>query len=83
MRDLLKAAERETCGATYRNRIGGGAHQGERARIREALAIKERSVYPALAQRQPMRLTWGALALRLKGRRQQNEVGGARSQQRP
>jgi hypothetical protein len=49
-----KEAESETCGATYRNRIGGGADQGERAIDREALAIKEGFVNPALVQGQPM-----------------------------
>jgi RNA-directed DNA polymerase len=41
VRTAPKAAERETCGATNRNRIGGGATQGERANDRVALATKE------------------------------------------
>jgi hypothetical protein len=41
-RGALKAAGSETCGATNRNRIGGGANQGEWAMNHEALAIKER-----------------------------------------
>jgi hypothetical protein len=40
VRKSLKAARSKTCGATYRNRIGGGADQGERANDREALATK-------------------------------------------
>ena len=40
--DSLKAAESETCGATYRNRIRGGGVGGERACNREASAIKRR-----------------------------------------
>jgi len=39
-RESLKAAERKTCGATHRNRMGGVVTQGERALDREALAIK-------------------------------------------
>jgi len=62
VRESLKAAGSETGGVTYRNRSRGGADQGEQGRIREALAIKERSVYPALVQGQPMGLTWGDLA---------------------
>src|SRR6266498_1240043 len=42
-RESLKAAGSEICGATYRNRIGGGGNQGERATDREALATKETS----------------------------------------
>jgi hypothetical protein len=67
VRDSLKAAGSETCGATYRNRIGGGATQGERARNREALATKEWSVNLALVQGQSMSFTWGDLASCLKG----------------
>ena len=81
MREPLKEAESETCGATNRNRIEGGADQGERARNREALATKTvRVVNPALVQGQPMILTWGELASCLKGRRCRT---GASSQQRP
>ena len=39
-RTALKEAGSERHGATNRNRIGGDAEQGERARDREALAIK-------------------------------------------
>jgi hypothetical protein len=42
-RDSLKAAGSETGGATYRNRIEGGAIQGERANDREALATGKTS----------------------------------------
>jgi hypothetical protein len=41
VRESLKEAGSETCGVTNRNRIGGGANQGERANDREALATKE------------------------------------------
>ena len=43
VRKALKAAGNRTCGVTNRNRIGGGANQGEWANDHEALAIKERS----------------------------------------
>ena len=45
MRDVLKEVESETGGMTYRNRIGGGADQGERAYDREALATKRQATY--------------------------------------
>jgi len=74
----------EPHGATNRNRIGGGADQGERAIDREALAIKGSHVNPALVQGQSMSLTWGDLASLLKGRRRREASDdGARSQQRP
>jgi len=41
VRGVPKAAGSKTCGATNRNRIEGGATQGERANDRKALAIKE------------------------------------------
>ena len=69
MSDSLKEAGNETCGATYRNRIPGGADQGERAIDREALAIKGSHVNPALVQRQSRSLTSGDLASSLKGER--------------
>lgn len=40
VRWALKEAGSETRGATYRNRIGGAAGQGERAIDREALTTK-------------------------------------------
>jgi len=43
VRESLKAAGSETCGVTYRNRMGGGADQGERATDRKALATKGES----------------------------------------
>jgi len=43
VRAALKEAGSETCGATYRNRIRGGADQGKRAANREALATKDQA----------------------------------------
>ena len=55
VRESLKEAGSETCGATNRNRIRGGMHQGERAESREALSDQRRHpVNPALVQGQPM-----------------------------
>ena len=69
-----------SCGPTYRNRIRGGASQGERANNREALAIKGMRRISGGRAVKVFSLTWGGLALRPKGRR---AVSGARSQQRP
>ena len=33
----MKEVESRSCGSTYRNRMGGGASQGEGANLREAL----------------------------------------------
>ena len=66
-------------GPTNRNRIRGDADRGERANDREALVTKGGGVNPAVVRRRRV-LTWGDLALRLKGRRGE---AGARSQQRP
>jgi hypothetical protein len=69
-----------SCGPMDKNRIRGGANQGERASGRKALVIKDwwrkfggRAVKECV-------LTWGDLALCLKGRR---KTAGARSQPRP
>jgi hypothetical protein len=52
-----------------KNRIEGAAEQGERARYREALVIKaRRRKFGGCAVKECV-LTWGDLALRLKGRR--------------
>ena len=69
-----------SCEPMNKNRIEGAAEQGERARDREALVIKAKwRRFGGCAGKECV-LTWGALALRLKGRRRQ---AGARSQQRP
>ena len=79
--DVPKEAASTTCGVTNRNRIRGGATQGERANDREALATKE------LFRRSSTRagtvdvLTWGDLASLLKERRRVHQRDGARSQQ--
>ena len=56
-------------GPTYRNRIRGGADQGERAKDREALVVKGRRRKSGGRVEKGGVLTWGALALCLKGRR--------------
>ena len=57
------------CGPMNKNRIEGGAEQGERANGREALVIKgRRRRFGGRAGKECV-LTWGDLALCLKGRR--------------
>ena len=69
-----------SCEPMDKNRIGGAAEQGERARNREALVIKAKwRKFGGCAAKECV-LTWGDLVLRLKGRR---SWSGARSQQRP
>jgi len=67
-------------GSTYRNRIGGAVAQGERASDREALVAKGRRRKFGDRAAKGLVLTWGDLALRLKGRRRTR--CGARSQPR-
>ena len=55
--------------STNRNRIEGGVEQGERANDREALATKARRRKSGDGAGKVDALTWGGLALRLKGRR--------------
>ena len=52
-----------------KNRIEGVAEQGERARYREALVIKARRRRCGGCAMKECVLTWGDLALRLKGQR--------------
>jgi RNA-directed DNA polymerase len=52
-----------------KNRIEGAADQGERARSREALVIKGKRRRSGGRAAKECVLTWGDLALRLKGRR--------------
>jgi len=58
---------------TNRNRIGGAADQGERANDREALATKGRQRKSGGWAGKVRALTWGDLALGLKGRRREAE----------
>ena len=58
-----------SCGPMNKNRIEGVADQGERARDREALVIKARRRRSGGCAATECVLTWGALALWLKGRR--------------
>ena len=57
------------CEPMDKNRIEGVAEQGERARDREALVIKARRRKSGGCAAKECVLTWGDLALRLKGRR--------------
>jgi hypothetical protein len=52
-----------------KNRIRGVADQGERAHRREALVVKEKLRRSGGCAVKDRVLTWGDLALRLKGRR--------------
>ena len=62
------SAERN-CEPMDKNRIEGAAEQGERARNREALVIKARRRRCGGCAMKECVLTWGDLALCLKGRR--------------
>jgi hypothetical protein len=53
----------------YKNRIEGAAKQGERAMNREALVIKAKRRRSGGCAAKECVLTWGDLALWLKGRR--------------
>jgi len=57
------------CGPMNKNRIEGVADQGERANGREALVTKARRRRSGGRAVKECVLTWGDLALRLKGRR--------------
>ena len=63
-----------------KNRIEGAADQGERAIDREALVTKVKRRRSGGGAVKECVLTWGDLALCLKGQRCR---AGARSQQRP
>jgi hypothetical protein len=58
-----------SCGPMNKNRIEGAAYQGERAKNREALVTKGRWRKSGGRAAKECVLTWGDLALRLKGRR--------------
>ena len=57
------------CGPMNKNRIEGAANQGERAKNREALVTKGRRRRSGGRAVKECVLTWGDLALCLKGRR--------------
>ena len=67
--------------STNRNRIRGAVDQGERANDREALATKGKRRKSGDCAVKAVSLTWGDLALRLKGRRwkAEREVSRGRS----
>jgi hypothetical protein len=69
VRPRLKEAKSRSCGSTDRNRVEGAASQGERAKHREALATKGGRRKRGDRAAKVRVLTWGGLALRLKGRR--------------
>ena len=69
-----------SCGPMNKDRIKGAADQGERARDREALVSKGKRRRSGGRAVKECDLTWGDLALCLKGRRCR---AGARSQQMP
>ena len=58
-----------TCEPMDKNRIEGAVEQGERARNREALVIKARRRKSGGCAVKECVLTWGDLALCLKGQR--------------
>jgi hypothetical protein len=65
-----------------KNRIRGVVDQGEWASCREALVVKEKLRRSGGCAAKDRALTWGDLALRLKGRRPQGrkrEVSSGRS----
>ena len=57
------------CEPMNKNRIQGAAEQGERAKNREALVVKAKWRRSGGCAVKECVLTWGDLALRLKGRR--------------
>ena len=58
-----------SCGSMNKNRIKGAANQGERANDREALVTKGRRRRSGGRAAKECVLTWGDLALCLKGQR--------------
>jgi hypothetical protein len=69
------------CEPMNKNRIGGATEQGERAVYREALVIKAKWRRSGGCAMKECVLTWGDLALRLKGRQRmlEREVSRGRS----
>jgi hypothetical protein len=86
-RNCVRATERReeawniNCEPMDKNRIEGAAEQGERARFREALVIKAKRRRSGGCAEKECVLTWGDLALCLKGRRgdTEREVSRGRS----
>ena len=76
-----KEAWRINCEPMDKNRIEGAAEQGERANDREALVIKAKWRKSDGCAEKECVLTWGDLALWLKGRRMnpEREVSRGRS----
>ncbi len=68
MRSALKEAWSVNRESTNRNRIRGDAFQGERAIDREALTTKGKCRKSGDCAMKAIVLTWGDLALLLKGR---------------
>jgi hypothetical protein len=64
-----KEARSINCEPMNKNRIEGAAEQGERAKNREALVIKAKRRRCGGCAKKVCVLTWGDLALCLKGRR--------------
>lgn len=58
-----------SCGPMNKNRIEGAVEQGERAKDREAVVTKDRRRRSGGRAVKECVLTWGDLALCLKGRR--------------
>ena len=81
VRPRLKAVTSNSCGSTNRNRVEGVPSQGERSLLREALVTKGEGRRPGNRAAKGRVLTWGDLALRLKGRRHraEREVSRGRS----
>ena len=75
----MRRGTERNCEPMYKNRIEGAAEQGERARNRKAFVIKAKWRKSGGCAVKECVLTWGDLALCLKGRRCR---AGARSQQR-
>jgi len=69
--DRGEEARSEDDGLMNKKRIRGADEQGERANDREALVAKARRRRSDSRASQVDALTWGDLALRLKGRRSQ------------
>ena len=66
---MWEGSVERSCEPMNKNRIEGTAKQGERARNREALVIKAKRCKSGGCAVKECVLTWGDLALCLKGRR--------------
>jgi hypothetical protein len=78
---MWRGSVERNCEPMDKNRIKGVAKQGERARFREALVIKAKRRKSGGCAEKECVLTWGDLALWLKGRRgdTEREVSRGRS----